>query len=557
MIGEKLGPFQIETKLGQGAMGVVYKATFEPTGQPVAIKVVHQEQVARGRSMDRFERESDILKQFRHPNIVQHIGVGYSRSRDLSYYAMEYVPGPTLEQVLHERGALPWTEVIELGAQICEALQYAHERGVVHRDLKPSNLLITGSGVLKLTDFGIAKDLDRTALTATGRTLGTAAYMAPEQIRGTPEVSHKTDLYSLGCVLYQMLTGETPFDGKSAVVLMHKHIEEPPPRPSSKNPEIPRELDKLVVKLMAKNRDDRPWDAQAVGVSLGELRQKAAGQEPVAMAFDHLPANPARAGTEAPTRAPTSTRTRKTRKLRLPELSEASIPQKRQWIEIGLLGGALAAAVGLATYLLWPPSAAYLYHRVAEGMAKPSRSEWILVRDHELAELERRFPDHPYKAQVQEFKDKILLDQARGRARFLENPSILGATEPRNESERQFQAVYKLAAEKLKDGLDLDALAAWKALVDALPDKDDDRMWFLLARERARQLESDIQSRLDTVHKLLAESLQGEPEKAAKIRREIVDRFHAYQSLRDLVATARTGLSPERPAPSGADQDAP
>ena len=212
-------------------MGVVYRAVYEPTGQQVALKVVSSEVAQRGNSAERFERESDILKQFRHPNIVLHIGTGFSRSRDLRYYAMEFVPGSTLDAVLADEGAMPWQKVVHLGIQICDALQYAHERGVVHRDLKPSNLMVTESGTLKLTDFGIAKDLDRTALTADGRTLGTAAYMAPEQIRGTPAVSHKTDLYALGCVLFQMLTGRPPFEGRSALQLMHKHLDEAPPPP--------------------------------------------------------------------------------------------------------------------------------------------------------------------------------------------------------------------------------------------------------------------------------------------------------------------------------------
>ena len=144
---------------------------------------------------------------------------------------MEYVPGRTLDQMLDERGALPWREVVDLGIQTCEALDYTHERGVFHRDLKPSNLMLTEQGRVKLTDFGIAKDEDATALTATGRTLGTAAYMAPEQIRGTPEISHKTDLYALGVLLYQMIVGECPFQGKSHVVLMHAPPDARPPAP--------------------------------------------------------------------------------------------------------------------------------------------------------------------------------------------------------------------------------------------------------------------------------------------------------------------------------------
>ena len=187
----------------------------------------------KGKVFERFEREAEILKQFRHPNIVRWLAWG--RFKGTSYFAMEYVEGVTLERVIQERGELPWREVVDLGIQLCDALHYAHEKSVVHRDLKPSNLMITADGKLKLTDFGIAKDLDRTTqLTAPGRTLGTAAYMAPEQIRGTPAVSHKTDLYALGVLFYQMLTGKPPFEGASAVVLMHCHLNEPPPRPSAR-----------------------------------------------------------------------------------------------------------------------------------------------------------------------------------------------------------------------------------------------------------------------------------------------------------------------------------
>ena len=207
------------------------------------------------------------------------------RFRGTSYIAMEYVQGDTLEKIIQERGHLPWREVVDLAIQMCAALHYAHEHGIVHRDLKPSNLMVTTDGKIKLTDFGIAKDLDATALTATGRTLGTAAYMSPEQIRGTPAVSHKTDLYALGILLYQMLVGKAPFEGNTPVVLMHCHLNEPPPRPSAKITEIPKKLDELIVNLMAKSPTDRPWDAAAVGVTLTELRDKAERGDPIAMVW--------------------------------------------------------------------------------------------------------------------------------------------------------------------------------------------------------------------------------------------------------------------------------
>src|SRR5512135_266345 len=196
MIGEQLGSYRIEAILGTGAMGVVYRAINDSTGRQAAVKVISGEVGQKGKLHERFRREAEILQQFRHPNIVRFLALG--RFKGTSYFAMEFVPGETLEQMLRRRGPFPWREVVDLGIQLCDALHYAHEHGVVHRDLKPSNLMITTGGELKLTDFGIAKDLDATALTATGRTLGTAAYMAPEQIRGTPAISHKTDLYAMG-----------------------------------------------------------------------------------------------------------------------------------------------------------------------------------------------------------------------------------------------------------------------------------------------------------------------------------------------------------------------
>ena len=179
MVGEKLGSFRIESLLGSGAMGVVYRGTNETTGRAAAVKVLTGEMSQKGKFYERFRREAAILEQFRHPNIVRFVAVG--RFRGTSYIAMEYIQGVTLEKILHDRGTLPWQEVVELGIRVCDALQYAHDKGIIHRDLKPSNLMVTDDGKIKLTDFGIAKDLDKTALTATGRTLGMAAYMAPSR----------------------------------------------------------------------------------------------------------------------------------------------------------------------------------------------------------------------------------------------------------------------------------------------------------------------------------------------------------------------------------------
>jgi serine/threonine-protein kinase len=560
MIGEKLGPFQIESKLGSGAMGIVYLARHDASGQPAAVKVVQSESTVRSNTAERFQRESDILKQFRHPNIVRHIGVGYSKARNLSYYAMEYVPGSTLEHVLEQRGAIPWPEVVELGIQICDALQYAHERGVVHRDLKPSNLLVTEQGKLKLTDFGIAKDLDRTALTATGRTLGTAAYMSPEQIRGTPEVSHKTDLYALGCVLYQMVVGELAFEGKSAVVLMHKHLDETPPRPSARQPDIPLALDKLIFALMAKNRDDRPWDAAAARQVLVELREKLQRKEPVRKVFGEVegihparlgsvaPMPPESAAAEQPTRGATKVR-KKTRARSTPEQPEPSIPTLRGWIETGLLVLGLVAGGGVLGYLLWPPSAAYLHRKAAEGMAGKSRGEWVLAREYYMDELDRRFPDHPYADDLRKWRDQILLSQTESRAAVLESPRLAPLAGPEKEVEKAYQKVFHAVAEDLREGHDDTALGRWRALAEALKGVgEEERGWYLMAERRARELAVEIAARREAAAALLlrAETLgrAGRAADAARLRAEALEQYGKFHSLDDLLGPLRVAPAP-------------
>ena len=198
------------------------------------------------------------------------------------YYAMEYVAGATLEKLLASHGPLFWVDVARYAIQICDALHYSHENSVVHRDLKPSNLMLTPEDNIKLTDFGIAKDMDATRLTATGLAVGTAAYMAPEQFGGTHDVSHKTDLYALGVLMYQMLTGELPFAATSIVAMMNCQVHVPAPRASAKTRIIPvKKLDKLVLKLMAKSPHDRPLDATAVAESLRGLLAKRDAKEEV------------------------------------------------------------------------------------------------------------------------------------------------------------------------------------------------------------------------------------------------------------------------------------
>src|SRR6266852_3048367 len=203
LVGQQIGPFKIEKELGSGAMGAVYRGLYTKTGQRVAIKVMLPGMGENETAQGRFEREAEILKKCNHRNIVKLFGIG--KHQGMRYYAMEYIEGESLDRTLSRRGRLTWEEVVTLGQQLCSALQHAHHQGVVHRDLEPSNLMLLPDGTLKLTDFGIAKPLDMTQLTSANCTVGTASYMSPEQCRGERNITHKSDLSSLGIVFYELL----------------------------------------------------------------------------------------------------------------------------------------------------------------------------------------------------------------------------------------------------------------------------------------------------------------------------------------------------------------
>jgi serine/threonine-protein kinase len=543
MIGQTLRQFRIEEKIGSGAMGVVYRAVDATTGKQAAVKVITGEQSNKSNSTPRFIREAEILQKFRHPHIVRFLGGG--RYQGQLYLAMELIRGGTIEDVLTEREFIPWEEVVDLGIQICSALQYAHNKGVVHRDLKPSNLLVTESGQVKLTDFGIAKDLDGTALTATGRTLGTLAYMAPEQIRGTKEISHRTDLYALGCVLYQMLTGKPPFEQKSQPALMNAHLMEPPPRPSGKISRIPRALDDLVLSLMAKNVAERPFDAAAVEYTLTQIRDKVQRGEKVAMVFGDAD-TPQRLG--SPTREPSSAYSNSSVESTRPRKSSkrsASAPGSHSWIPTrrhvefaSLILGLVAVTAGII-YVLMPPSADYLFRDAERLMATNSPGQWALAEEHDLKELTRRFPTYKTE-EIRRWRDKIALERAAGRARILESPNFARLSEPKPGPETLYFSVYQNALEDSKAGLDVRAAAGWREMAKLLdPAKENERPWHLLAKQRESEVNQKIADRRKAAVQMLdrADAMEesSRPTEADRERESAVRLYARYQELSDLL----------------------
>ena len=268
----RLCDFELGDILGVGTVGTIYMAVDRRTDELVAVKKLHP-----GVSKDpliraRFEREMTILERLRHPNIIAYLCGGVEDGQ--LYYVMELVRGGTVKDLLAGGHALRWNVVVEIARQICSALQFAHNHGVIHRDLKPGNLFLTRSGEVKLGDFGIARDVTASDLTDTGLTVGTHAYMAPEQITGDNTISGKADLYALGCCLFEMLTGRKVFDGENFAQLFEQHLRKDPPHVKDSVPNCPDELDAVIHQLLQKSPEDRPFNARQVQAVMLKLDEK-------------------------------------------------------------------------------------------------------------------------------------------------------------------------------------------------------------------------------------------------------------------------------------------
>ena len=266
---ETVGEFELGEHLASGTVGDVFRARHVPSGRPAVIKFLQSHAASEPDLQRRFVREVAIVERLNHPNIVRHYDCGLDDDR--IYFAMEYVESGTLKDVLRQRGKLPWREVAECAIQICAALEHAHELGVIHRDLKPVNLFLAEDGLVKVGDFGLARDLNNSRLTIDGQTVGTCRYMPPEQIAGEGELSGATDLYALGCILYEMLVGWTPFDGTSIVEIFEAHLNDSAKPPAKIVRDCPSDLSDLVMLLLEKSPEDRPDSAAAVQAALADI----------------------------------------------------------------------------------------------------------------------------------------------------------------------------------------------------------------------------------------------------------------------------------------------
>ncbi len=271
-IGQTLnGRYFIQELLGQGGMSAVYKASDPNLKRVVAIKLIHPHLATDAQFVQRFQEEATAVASLRHPNIVQVFD--FSSDKDVSYMVLEFIPGETLQENLRrlaaQKRSMDLNQAIKITLNICDALAYAHQRGMIHRDIKPANIMLDVYGQAILMDFGIVKILGGAQHTATGAVMGTARYMSPELIRSEP-ADQRADIYSLGVTLYEMLSGKTPFEADSAMTLMMMHLNDPVPDPRSLRQDLPPALVAILNRCLAKDRNQR---YQSVNELANDLKQ--------------------------------------------------------------------------------------------------------------------------------------------------------------------------------------------------------------------------------------------------------------------------------------------
>ena len=261
--------YELQEKIGEGGMSLVYKARDKKLNRFIAVKILKHEFIDNEDIVDKFKKEATAIANLNDPYIVNVLDVG--SQEDYNYIVMEYVKGKTLKEFIREKGRIPYDLALNFSTQIAKALDCAHKNNIIHRDIKPQNILVTEEGSLKVTDFGIAKSTNSSTITNTSNVIGSAHYFSPEQAKGN-YIDSRTDLYSLGVVIYEMVTGRVPFDADSPVSVALKHIQEEVVPPKNINSAVPESLNKLILKAMEKEQIKRYQSAKEMIVDLDKIK---------------------------------------------------------------------------------------------------------------------------------------------------------------------------------------------------------------------------------------------------------------------------------------------
>ena len=434
---KRLGGFELIRKLGQGGCGVVFLARQLSMDRTVALKVLPKRLAKNRGFVERFRREAKAAAKLNHPNIVHAIDVG--EAEGYFYFAMEYVNGETVGALLARRGPLAEEQALRIARDIADALAHAHDAGVLHRDVKPENIIIAPDGRAKLTDLGLAREVEGhdAAVTKVGAAMGTPHYISPEQVRGETELDGRTDVYSLGATLYHMLTGAPPFAGGTSAEVMAFHLTQTPPSPQKDNPAVSHQTSRIVQKAMAKTRDSRHSTA-------GAMRDDIA---------DQLANRAAKAQTHAENAVAED----------LPPSTEER-PNRRKWLALGAGGAAAAITLALTLFLVGrtPPERDLAE---AEETPAPTMADDPEPREPERVEQPAEPPDERRETAERELTVEVRTMVRRGElaealARletFLEeNPDSAERGNPlrtviRDEAERRYRLATEQAAGDVRE----------------------------------------------------------------------------------------------------------
>ncbi len=551
MLPENVGPYQIEGKIGAGGMGTVYLGRHIVSRELAAVKVLPASLAREDGFVARFEREIESMQKLKNPHVVQFIDSGVDEN-ETYFYSMEYVDGKTLTQIIRDRKRIPWREAIDMGVQICSALKAAHDAGIVHRDLKPSNLLVTKDNVVKLTDFGVAQMFAAGKLTVTGGIIGTAEYMSPEQAQGH-RATKKSDLYSLGAVLYAMVTGRPPFTGNTTLDVIQKHRFGQFDAPKTIVPDLPLWLDQVICQCLEKDPEKRYPDAFVLSLRLKEIPAKVdlseskktlpAGTKKRTQATDLTAADDATLITEASDpNAVGGTLMR--------DLLKAQIEQSRSRNEFWALFEntyflvlLLAVALGLIYYFTFygQLTPKQMFDK-GQALYQEGEDRWLEARDQYLDPLVKQDPDtwsdkaSPMIADIDVYELKR--DFGIGR-KLRRQPSSF-------EEPRRFLHLAQTAYEQ---GDIAEAERLLSALLPLLGDNPQDEKLKIVTRDLLTQLQTnsaekeDLKDFLESSLKRASEfAKSGKRTEARQIYESLITLYQDNSAAEPYVKQARSGL---------------